>query len=526
MASSKSQFNQSTLTNMVRSPIFEQLVQKPIVDRSIRRFEYKMHYDTDGSLDNKMKTNFRFKHQIGDKPTIVGKSYVEFKYRIGTLTPDRVFTPLAADDPTTVGANPLWLFNKVTLNVNGRKMEELIEPGLMYQVKSRFEIPEAMIESTGKTEGFIPDRGNGICDKDQYILTNDGATPPVINGVENNPDYNKGYHDRWETTKGSAWVTVKIELDRLFEFCTQYKLPMIGIPIELELVRNTTPNQFINTAKTNSNPATRHRCWPAVVNNPNWPADQLRPTREYTVEISKLTWWIPSIEPSPAINAWLYDLMKEENRTNILYSNSRLISGPDFAGTNSIRWNIDNLREIPTDVSIVFVDSRAFNGNPSESLPANPNIFEHINISSINLNVGHVRYPDVEYKTIFPPKVMTPVDVQHFYDKGGEDYLRLYRDFLESARSCSGKACLESTVTYSDFKKHCTIFHFDLAYIDTAMFNNNTAYTLGLDATIDKAATDDGLPNSFRAYAIISTERLVVLEMSSDSRTLFDFPNE
>lgn len=530
---SRANYKNSVLVKEEVSPIFQQLVSTPIVDRSIKRFDYILQSDAEGGAGvggYYGKKGFKFNLQAGSRLSLVGKSYIEMKFRVALWNKiDSRIEELDPLDPTSVAANPLWLFDRVRLSINNKEFENLEEPGLVYQVKSCMEVPRVMLESTGIIEGFIPDKGTGINDDREFTFTTAAADPPAvpsITGVSRNEDYNRGYATRRNMTKASKWITVKIELDRIFEFCTQYKLPMTGIPVELELIKKQNPFQFINTCPSGIN----DRCWPRPlvdpvysVQNPNWPAGAIEPTHEYFIDIKKMEWRVPILEVSPSVQASLYNLMSKKEMTNILYSNTKLIRGPVIGETNSITWDIAQLKTIPSDVSIVFIDSRVFARNARDAHVANANIFEHINMTQFSISVGGVRFPWDEYKLTFPPKQ----DIQpSYYDGGNENIMRLYRDFLESSRSCVGKSCLESCITYDEFMRFCTIFHFDLSYIDAELFDNESSHQLQLHADLSKSIPSDGIEKSVTGFALVSTERMVLLKMTPDRKTHFDFAGE
>lgn len=479
----------SVFVDQEYAPVWSSLFEQPKVDRSIVKYSYTALLDTEGSagINGASKQWIKFNVNPSNQYVVPAHAYLDVVFRLVKAN-GAVFN---GNEEVTIAGNPIHMFEEARLSVNNRVLESHINPGISAHVNYLTSMPSTMLKSTGYSEGFIPDTGAGGVDINPIVgdvtfdVSGEAESKVVSVHARPNVDYNEGYDLRLKRTNNSKWVQLRIPLARIFNFLASTNIPITGIPVGIELKLNRPFDRYIINMTDEFVPA--------------------------ALEFKKLDLMMPFIQPSEEVEAAILSEMVKESSTNILYDHQRLHVSPEQpGGVRNIRWDIDSIKTPPTAVTILFIPRYALSGDAATVQSSNPCLFPNLNVARISLNVGSEQFPSEQYQTNFIAAADAPLD-----------YVRLYQDFLSSSQSCASKACVESCVSYDDFRRLTTLYHFDLSYIDVTKFDRVSMHTLRLNCEL--ASATGAVMN---VYALIGRERLVKLQFSGDRRTTFDFNNE
>jgi len=221
--------------------------------------------------------------------------------------------------------------------------------------------------------------------------------------------------------------------------------------------------------------------------------------------ISDMTWWVPAMRPSIEFGLKLDKELNSGMKTKLMWSKLQNIISPEFvsnigaAGTTG-SWRITSIGSKPTKVYIVFRHQNQYNSALSQ-LSNNPMVFQHMNITNINLRVNSLQFPQQEYEADFTVN---------------NSWVRLYCAYLQ----CAGKYFdMEGggvPISYDDFGTLYPIFCFDLSKQDPQIWANITTAELELRF---RRSGELPAPNNvnYTIYAVIEFEKKIEIS-GADNR--------
>ncbi len=118
-------------------------------------------------------------------------------------------------------------------------------------------------------------------------------------------------------------------------------------------------------------------------------------------------------------------------------------------------------------------------------------IFDHMNLSKIQVKVGNKKVPDEAYSCDFSPTSL--------------NYSRVYSSFL-SAGYKNIDVDTGTVISYNDFAILYPIFHFDLTSQESSIFENSTAPEITVNYTLE------GTPGNYYVFCIVVNERKATIQ--------------
>ena len=184
--------------------------------------------------------------------------------------------------------------------------------------------------------------------------------------------------------KGS--FSFKIPLKHIVGFCEDYDKVVYGLKHALTLTRNDD-----NDAIFRANAAGVGK-----------------------IELSKISWFIPYVEPADKDKMELYKIIESKRTLPVGY---RMIQcdTASIPQANSFSWRL-SVKSSPEVPRFIIV---GFQTNKSGDQETNPSIFNHVNVSNIYVMLNSIRYPTADCNISFLAKKFSRVygDAAEFRSK-------------------------------------------------------------------------------------------------------------
>ena len=415
------------------------------------------------------------------------------KYQIKDATTDARYTgapkTLAAAQRATFATSAWCMFSNVRLLCNNVEKQNIQNPGYVRDVLGRIEEPESN-DARAELDLFYPPQYGGyrnvIDNLDIAGAAYAGATANAYwNGIEvgtagpyasstgdvYNTTYDKSFQKRLERTQqqdASGWSYVYLRLSDVLTFL-RIKKPLKGVQMQLELTVNSdTNNMFIKAAARNA----------------------------AKLVIDKVQWVVPVLKP----HLDLYTKLQ-----------SRLMSEPvplEYQGvycqvlknlTSPLQTNIMSNTKRPRYVIVALMD-----GVRHTSQNYNSYIYDvPTAINNAQIKIGSQFYPS------------------KFYPSSNDNFLRLYKIFLEASNSLANKRNL-SPISFEDWKQTSGFLYFDCSKSNSAYENlNDSQIELNLDITeVNWAAA----ANKFSAVVLVISDEYYSMQEAQGIATLEKTP--
>lgn len=311
---------------------------------------------------------------------------------------------------------------------------------------------------------------------------NDVITCRVISST--NKYFNKGYYERKYRTLDNDTGTIPnkylnlfLPIRRLFKIFDYNQHVFRGIKHTIRLYKNLNDKTlFMKGLDTNNG----------------------------TLEISDISWWVPTLRPSIEYGLKLDKELNSGMTTKLQWNQLRCYPSPEFTSNTGVnaeaQWRITSAGNKPIKVFIVFRTSRQY-ANGGDQSAANPMLFKHMNITNINLRINSMQFPKEEFRCDFTLN---------------DDWVRVYMQYLQVSGKTFDTEGGGFSICYDEFSTLYPIFCFDLSKQDPQIWANVTQAELELRyrRSAEYAAPDN---TNFRIYAIIEFEKSIQLN-GADNR--------
>lgn len=493
-------------TPVDRSTISDQLVEY-IADES--------PISTLGVPYNQLSSTYHIKTKDLDQWLDINKSYLNVRFRV-TTSAGQLIT--ATTGFSTLIAGGMHLFDRAEIKANGSLIDYADKPGYVQLITSLMDMHKDKIDSVAEAEWMHLDEF-GIAVGNTFTVGANNAVPTadstkigVAAGVKTyagfaeiqrdlrvasatvgaaspNPRFNQGFFARWFRTQGDEAtgkeVELAIPLERFLGFARDIDHPLRGIQFELALVKNTNYNEILHVRADMASGAD---------------ADALIGNATVETRITKVSWWVPQVEPSLEVQAQLAKELDSGNGLYKKYFEHMSVQISAFyanASGSTFDWLVETTSHRPTKIVVGFQDDAKFNlRQDTEPLCANGGIFSNLSngttkgVSTVEVRINNKIVPRERYDLSFA--------------KATPNYMRAYIDFLKA----SGKYNTDegSAVSYEGYSRLYPLFVFDLSAMD-----DTYSGTKQNDIRI-KATVDIGTATGYRAVALVVSERQLDLQ--------------
>ena len=335
-----------------------QITEDIPVDDSIYEYEYKEYNPITGTDFNRGSIVITIESQ--DIYTHPAESFLIIEGRL-IRTTNRA-NPPNADDPkalietdtiTLTNNGLMYLFSDVRYHLASHEIEVLQNPGHASTMLGMLKYPDDFNKSQGLNQVWVPDT-------------------PIENNNEADKTNNLGFKKRFKyiiekvDTKGN--FSFKIPLKHFLGFCEDYKKILYGMQQRLTLTRTNNNNAIF----------------------------RINAVGECTVNIIKISWFMPHVIPSDAYRLQLDKIIEKKEKIPVGYrmlqcDNIAVSPGTDFTW----RLGVKSSPDIPRFIIVGFQTGK------HNDQTKNSAIFDHCDVRNIYVTLNAKRYPDIDYEIDF-----------------------------------------------------------------------------------------------------------------------------
>lgn len=373
---------------------------------------------------------------------------------------------LAITDMTTLNNNGFNIFDTAKYRIGDKEIESIDYVGVGTTVLNLVEFSDDYAKSAASNMFWFRDTADSTdtsrfisspTEKNQKLKESLITIEELVKNIKRNHDFNEGFLERWKLTKESKQISLFLPIKRLFGFCKDINRVFRGLPHEIELEKNLDDN-IIQTTDDNS----------------------------YQFQISHLSWFVPVVTPSLITLAKLETYLAS-GATNSLYWESYNVYRSDIRADKNSQLRITSTQHKPSHIYVVFQKVSRI-----ASQKANNLVFDHINLSKIQVKVGNKKVPDEPYTCDFTARSL--------------DYSRVYASFL-SAGYKNIDVDTGTVISYNDFARLYPIFHFDFTSQETSIFENSTTPEITVSYNLEGTVNE-----SYYVYCIVCSERKATIQ--------------
>ena len=337
-----------------------------------------------------------------------------------------------------------------------------------------------------------------------YSIISVRFSDPVIDGASNcsMPSKNKGFvarRDAFYNNRTGLYdreVTLYLPITRVFKLFEKNRRVFRGMKHEIRLYKNK-----------------KYRYNNLVVKSPDAPV--------VTVNINKISWWIPVLKPNDAVLLDVNSQCNSGKSTQLYWGALNCINGQDIVitpTTSFLNWRITSSSRKPLRLWVIFQNKCRYDNSdvePNISDEAaitqcyNSMLFDDIGVSSAYIRIGRNQYPMIQYG---------PLD---FTAGSTENIARLFNTYLQMSNTVFDKkhnevnAKFNSGLTYDEFRTLYPMLCFDMSSQDDGIWTNNTEIDISLFATLDGSKT-----GTFMQYAIVEYQHSITIQGANNRLTI------
>jgi hypothetical protein len=446
------------MTTEIESPYWN-IFESPLVNNSTESYEFVEYRE----INVEVKALRKYKIPAKDLNVWIHphNSYLHLRGKV--LKSDG--TDLSQNDMVTLTNNGFNLFNTAKYRIGDKEIESIDYVGIGTTVLNLVEFSDDYAKSAASNMFWFKDTADSTdtsrfiyesADKLSKLKESETKLEDLIKKIKGNYNFNEGFLERWKQTKQSKQISLFLPLNRLFGFCKDINRVLKGLPHEIELEKNLDDN-VIHKFGTGS----------------------------YKFEISHLSWFVPIVTPSLTTMAKIETYLASGS-INSLYWESYNVYRTDIRDDKNVQLRITSTQHKPSHIFVVFQKT----SRTENQLETNM-VFDHMNLSKIQVEVGNKKVPDEAYSCDFSPLKL--------------DYSRVYSSLL-SAGYKNIDVDTGTVISYNDFAKLFPIFHFDLTSQESSIFENSTTPEITVSYTLE------GTPGNYYVFCIVVNERKATIQ--------------
>ena len=418
-----------------------QITEDIPVDDSIYEYEYKEYNPITGTDLNRGSIVITIETQ--DIYTHPAESFLNIE---GQLLLGANGHYVNNDKVALINNGIMYLFSDVRYHLASHEIEVLQNPGHATTMLGLLKYPDDFTKSQGLNQVWAPDTGEGT-----PIDGNEGFRKRreyIINMVDG--DDNKGKFN------------FKIPLKHFLGFCEDYKKILYGMQQRLTLTRTGYNNAILKGQNAAGNAA----------------------LGDGTIEINKISWFMPHVIPSDAYRLQLDKIIEKKEKIPVGYRMLQCDNLPVPPGVGTFTWRL-GVKSSPDIPRFIIV---GFQTEKNNDQTKNPAIFDNCEVRNIYVTLNAKRYPDTDYENNFT--------VNKFSRIYGDAAL-FRKKFYNMDELISN-----STINPINYKKLYPLFVFDVTK------QSEKLKTSVSDIHIKASFNGDNPQADTIAYAVIISDRL------------------
>ena len=334
-----------------------QITEDIPVDDSIYDYEYKEYNPIVGTNLNRGSIVITIESQ--DIYTHPAESFLIIDDRLRRTNPHPGPNPplpndlhsfINTDIISLINNGIMYLFSDVRYHLASHEIEVLQNPGHATTMLGILKYPDDFTKSQGLNQLWLPD---GSPDAD--LLNNNG--------------FNFRHNYIIQTADPKGTFSFKIPLKHFLGFCEDYKKILYGMQQRLTLTRTGDNNAIF-----------RHNA-----------------TVAGTIEIEKISWFMPHVIPSDAYRLQLDKIIEKKEKIPVGYIMLQCDSTQVSPNSTAFTWRL-GVKSSPDIPRFIIVGFQTDKNNNQES---NPAIFDNLNVRNIYVTLNAKRYPDTDYNNDF-----------------------------------------------------------------------------------------------------------------------------
>ena len=379
------------------------------------------------------------------------RAYLTVDFRIAKLTAGVEGAVEVANSCALVN-NGWSLFKDPKFSSNGSVFGSTSKSylGIATTIKAMAEYSEDYLKTFGTLQGIQPDNGDGgvkISPNNPVVTV--GMGTPIASEIVTHLNLrdaqallvNDGFKARARLSSAGAVRQLILPLSEAIGFLKQ-PIPLIGIPIEFSVTRNTDYAHIIHTISATEATA---QVW-----------------------MTDCRLWVPQIKPSLDLELRLLNSLSNGEKNLITYSDF-YVNRVTLTASAYIRVNIGTSVKRPTRVYVAFQVLDAH----SDRL-VNGGTFTNMLLTKICCHVNGHQYPTRPYEAVFTA--------------GLQKYARVYHDFLAiNSKSSPKEIGVGSFINHDLYGSLYPIFSIDLSKMDQSHFDTNSLSQIEIEASFPGA---------------------------------------
>ena len=416
--------------------------EKFVVDDSIKSYETYAFQPISGTQYNSAgQITIRIENQ--DAFFFPRRSWLQIEGKLVKETGGTAFVD--ADNISLTNNGLVYLFDNIKYELGGQEIESVYQPGYA----------TTMLGLAKYSSSFNAGPGLNQC----WVLDTAAEAADTNLGFKTRHDY----IIEKPTPKGS--FRFAIDLEHVFGFCEDYDKVMYGFIHTLTLVRTANSNNALFRDAT---------------------------AAAGTINIEKISWMMPKVEPSDVQKYQLYKSIESKNTIDVGFR-MRQCSTVALPKTPTYTWRL-GVRSAPEKPRYIMIGLQTDKANDQTK---NAALFDHCSLTNIYVLLNNTRYPAIDFNANF---------TTHAYDN-------LYKKFCDFTRKYYGIDWLVTStgVDPLSYKELYPIFVFDVS-------KQSERLQQGIvDITVEMAFGAN-IPDKTVAYALIISDRK--LKFQSDGKKM------
>ena len=333
-----------------------QITEDIPVDDSIYEYEYKEYNPIVGTNLNRGSIVITIESQ--DIYTHTAESFLIIDGRLRRTNPhpalnapfpNDLYSFTDADVITLINNGIMYLFSDVRYHLASHEIEVLQNPGQATTMLGMLKYPDDFTKSEGLNHLWTPDTNN-----DADIINDSG--------------FKKRHAHIILRSDPKGTFSFKIPLKHFLGFCEDYK-KIYGMQQRLTLTRTGDDNAIFRD----------------------------NATVEGTIEIEKISWFMPHVIPSDAYRLQLDKIIEKKEKIPVGYRMLQCDSTQVSPNSTAFTWRL-GVKSSPDIPRFIIV---GFQNNKDNNQQTNPALFNHLFVRNIYVTLNAKRYPDTDYNNDF-----------------------------------------------------------------------------------------------------------------------------
>ena len=344
----------------------------------------------------------------------------------------------AAANVALVNNAPMYCFSNIKYHLGGNEIESVNEPG---QATTMMGMLKYQRESPGLNQCWTIDTGTAAAD------ANTGWKKRKDFMLSSNP---RGH------------FSFAVNLGHIFGFSEDFDKVVFGLRHSLQLNRKASSDDGIFRAAG---------------------------VGEGRIHLTRVTWWMPRILPSPLEGFRLTKLLEKDTILQVGFRGRQCATVTLPVGNTLYTWNLGVRSERPRFIVVGLQTGK------SDNQEHNPAIFDHCSVSRMKVLLNSVEYPAIDYPTDFAKNQYA-------------GYYKAMNDFKHSFYGVD-KIISDCSIDGDDFKNLFPLFVFDVSRQMDKLKSSVVDVSVRMEL-------DVAVPANTNAYVLVVSDRKLKFQSSGN----------